>query len=70
MLGVVVISDSRFPSLARFLYNNWVMGNTGEADLGLPSGMFKGFWCSGLSSCTIVPDTVGTAGWYSLLSSV
>ena len=42
IFGVVVIPGGRFPSLAKFLKDDWVMGNIGEADLGLPPGMFKG----------------------------
>ena len=62
IFGVVVIPDGGFPALARFLCDDWIIGRIGEADLGLPPGMFKGSWCSGLSSCTIVPDIVGIAG--------
>ena len=41
ILGVVIIPNGGFPSLARFLYDDWVMGNTGKTNLGLPPGMFK-----------------------------
>ena len=70
MFGCVVIPGGGLPPNARFLLDDCVMGNKGEADLGLPPGIFKGSWCSGLSSCTIVPDTTGTAGWYGLLPGV
>src|ERR1043165_965580 len=70
MFGCVVIPGGGLPPNARFLLDDCVMGNKGEADLGLPPGIFKGSWCSGLSSCTMVPDTTGTAGWYGLLPGV
>ena len=70
MFGCVVIPGGGLPPVARFLLDDCVMGNKGEADLGLPPGIFKGSWCSGLSSCTIVPDTTGTAGWYGLLPGI
>ena len=42
MFGVVVIPGGGFPPLVKFLYDDWVIGRIGEADLGLPPGMFKG----------------------------
>ena len=42
IFGVVVIPGGGFPSLARFLADDWVIGRIGEADLGLPPGIFKG----------------------------
>ena len=43
ILGCTLISNGRFLSKAKFLFENYVIGNIGEANLNFPSSILRGF---------------------------